>query len=163
MIRFLPLLIFLFFAAIFAFALLMDGARPQMDLAGKALPALNATPLAGNVPAPIPIAGEKLLINFFASWCTPCIGEHPQLAKLQADGVRIIGIAWNDTPEAVRAFLEQQGNPYHAVYLDTKGESAVALGIRGVPESFAVDANGTIRAHWAGPISADIVRSAWEE
>lgn len=150
--RFFPLVLFGCIALMLLFVL----AKPKQAAdvwVGRALPALQATPIGKEAIAPIAIK-DMTLINLFASWCTPCLAEHPQLKTLQARGLTIIGIAWNDTPEAVGAFLERHGNPYAQVFIDHKGEAAIPLGVHGIPESFLVDANGRVLYHLAGPLDA---------
>ncbi|WP_395623547.1 DsbE family thiol:disulfide interchange protein [Sphingomonas daechungensis] len=100
--------------------------------------------------------GEPRLLNFFASWCVPCVAEAPILERLKAQGVKIDGIAVRDTPGAVAAFLERNGNPYERIGLDPNSGVQLALGSSGVPETFVIDGKGVIRYQFIGPIgSAD--------
>ena len=102
--------------------------------------------------------GRPILLNFFASWCVPCIAEADTLLALQKGGVEIFGIAYKDQPEATQAFLARNGNPYRIVAADS-GSVAIDFGLYGVPETYAIDKGGIIRARWAGEITADIVRN----
>lgn len=103
-------------------------------------------------------AGRPHVINFYASWCTPCRAEHPVLMALQERGVTIIGMAYKDRPEASRRFLEQLGDPFTAVALDPDGRFALEIGVAGaVPETFVIDARGHIRAVHRGPLTPEIV------
>ena len=100
--------------------------------------------------------GEPRLLNFFASWCVPCVAEAPILERLKEQGVKIDGIAVRDTPGAVAAFLERNGNPYERIGLDPNSGVQLALGSSGVPETFVIDGKGVIRYQLIGPIgSAD--------
>ena len=111
-------------------------------------PTLSSTDLA---------TGEPRLLNFFASWCVPCIAEAPILKRMKAQGVKIDGIAVRDTPGAVAAFLDRHGNPYERIGADRHSSVQLALGSSGVPETFVVDGKGVIRFQFVGPIgSADI-------
>lgn len=113
------------------------------------------SPLVGQA-VPLNLAGIRgpYVIDFFASWCMPCLVEHPVLMKMHANGVKIIGIAYKDSKADVDAFLEKNGNPYQRIFADPKGILGVSMGITGVPESFAVDAQGIIRKSRQGPLTS---------
>lgn len=101
--------------------------------------------------------GRPYVINLFASWCTPCRAEHPQLMALQSAGVEIVGVAYKDRPEAAARFLEELGNPFSAVGLDPEGRLGLELGMVGVPETFVIGARGEIRAVHRGPLTPEVV------
>lgn len=96
--------------------------------------------------------GKPMIVNIFASWCAPCRLEHPQLMALKEQGVAVVGVAYKDEPVATDAFLEELGDPYRLVLVDRDGRAGLDLGVSGVPESFAVDAYGTIVAKSSGPV-----------
>ena len=102
-------------------------------------------------------AGRPYVINVFASWCTPCRAEHPQLMALQAGGVDIVGVAYKDRPEATQRFLTELGNPFADVGLDPDGRFGLDLGITGAPETFVIGADGSIVAVHRGPLTPEIV------
>jgi len=102
-------------------------------------------------------AGRPYVINVFASWCTPCRAEHPQLMALQAGGVDIVGVAYKDRPEATLRFLNELGDPFADVGLDPDGRFGLELGITGAPETFVIGANGSIVAIHRGPLTPEIV------
>lgn len=99
--------------------------------------------------------GKPMIVNVFASWCAPCRLEHPQLMKLKEQGVAVVGVAYKDDPVATDAFLQELGDPYRLVLVDREGRAGLDLGVSGVPESFAVDAFGTIVAKSSGPVLTD--------
>jgi len=99
--------------------------------------------------------GKPMIVNLFASWCAPCRLEHPHLMKLKEQGIAVVGVAYKDDPVATDAFLEELGDPYRLVLVDREGRAGLDLGVSGVPESFAVDAYGTIVAKSSGPILTD--------
>jgi cytochrome c biogenesis protein CcmG/thiol:disulfide interchange protein DsbE len=96
-----------------------------------------------------------MILNVFASWCAPCRVEHPRLLELQAQGIHVVGVAYKDDPAATRAFLEELGDPYALVLVDRDGRAGLDLGISGVPETYAVDAQGIIVAKHAGSLLTD--------
>jgi cytochrome c biogenesis protein CcmG, thiol:disulfide interchange protein DsbE len=115
-------------------------------IAGK--PGLRSADLA---------TGRPKLLNIFASWCVPCIGEAPVLTDLRRRGVAIDAIAVRDTPDAVTAFLASHGDPYERIGSDPQSNVQIALGSSGVPETFVVDGRGIIRRQYIGPLSAENV------
>jgi cytochrome c biogenesis protein CcmG/thiol:disulfide interchange protein DsbE len=101
--------------------------------------------------------GKPYLVNFFASWCPDCRGEHPQMLRLAAAHIPVIGIGFHDSAAALSGFLAQKGNPYVMVALDEDEAAKRAWGIRGVPETFVVDSAGVIRRHYTGGLTAAII------
>lgn len=125
---------------------------------GDPMPALSLPDLAGRrVSLPAAYAGRPLLINFWASWCGPCIKEMPELdryaASQGANGAQVVGIAL-DHAEDVRAFLQRTPVAY-PVLLDVAGpaDSGVRLGNpKGVlPYSVLISADGRIAKQKLGP------------
>ncbi len=104
------------------------------------------------------VAGLKrpLLINFFASWCVPCVIEAPELMQLSKEGLPIWGIAYKDTPTAAGGFLARHGDPYARIAEDVPGRVAIDWGVYGVPESYLLDRAGVVRWRMAGPITPEI-------
>jgi cytochrome c biogenesis protein CcmG/thiol:disulfide interchange protein DsbE len=157
--RFIPLLIFAVFALMTAVTLMKrDQPKLLSETTQKPLPALALTAL--NNPArtfdAAALKGQVTLINVFASWCLPCMEEMDELQQLAKEfpALSIQGIVWNDSPQAIRAFLKQHGNPFRLLWQDKTGQAAIALGLRGVPESYLIDAHGQIMHHISGPINA---------
>ena len=101
--------------------------------------------------------GPKI-INLFASWCTPCIAELPELEKLN-DHLPVFGIAWRDSPEDLEKWLAEHGNPYQEIGID-KGLTFIwDLGITGVPTTLLLDKSQKIVYIHEGAITqADIER-----
>src|SRR5216683_8285896 len=114
----LPLLTLALMAGFFAWSLLAgrDPAAIGSVLVGRPAPRLDLPALrAGDPPLTDALlkTGKPVLVNFFASWCAPCLVEHPLFMRLkEREGATIIGIAWKDKPEATRAWLARLGDPY---------------------------------------------------
>jgi cytochrome c biogenesis protein CcmG/thiol:disulfide interchange protein DsbE len=123
-------------------------------------PAVTGKPGLGSADL---ATGQPRLLNIFASWCVPCIGEAPVLAELKRQGVRIDAIAVRDTPDALNAFLVRNGNPYERIGSDRQSEVQIALGSAGVPETFVIDGKGIIRRQYIGPLSASNIPGVLRE
>ena len=121
--------------------------KPLPNLVLARMDASGRTPLRSAVKGPT-------LVNFYASWCAPCAAEAPALLALKAEGVRIVGVAYKDDRAASEGFLKRQGDPYAETLTDPQGAAGIEFGLTGVPETYAVDAHGVIRAKWAAPIDA---------
>jgi cytochrome c biogenesis protein CcmG, thiol:disulfide interchange protein DsbE len=103
------------------------------------------------------LGGHPILVNFFASWCIPCVEEAGELMRLKQRGVPIYGIAYKDKPPATAAFLARHGNPYARVGRDDPGLVAINWGVTGVPENYLIDKDGTVRWRWVGPLTPEAV------
>lgn len=156
-----PFAVFIGLAIIFAYLLTRTPMPAASRMLGQPLPAFSIETL-GNTEQLINrefLTGEPAIINVFASWCLPCLAEHPMLLALsQQTEVPLYGINWNDPKEKAAAWLEKHGNPYADVGWDPKGVAAVALGITGAPETFIIDRQGYIRYHFKGPLTPDIIK-----
>jgi len=130
----------------------MDGKK----IPDFALPALDG----GNGFSSADVIAERrpILVNFFASWCVPCIAEAPTLVAL-APQIPIWGIAYQDQASDTQTFLSQYGNPYQRIAADHDGYTAINFGLYGVPETYVIDKSGIIRARYAGALTDDIITS----
>ena len=120
-------------------------------LINKDLPITDFKKISGNKEMQNFKGKEPFIINFFASWCLPCVEEHKILKKYQ-DSIPIIGIAYKDSEEKITEFLNRYGDPYEVVYLDPKGKAAIDLGLYGVPETYYINKDGKIMYKHVGPI-----------
>jgi cytochrome c biogenesis protein CcmG/thiol:disulfide interchange protein DsbE len=126
-------------------------------LVGQALPTITLPTLVGGEAAPLRAAVEgPTVVNIFASWCTPCEVEHPELVRLKNSGVRVVGVAYKDDPVKTQAFLTRLGDPFATVLVDRQGRAGIELGITGVPETYLVDSAGVVRFKHAGPLTPDV-------
>ncbi|MCB8819150.1 DsbE family thiol:disulfide interchange protein [Microvirga rosea] len=161
----LPVLVFLGLAALFVFRL-GDGDPSKIPsaLIGKPAPVFTLAPLEGLTAAgkPVPgfsnadLKGKVTVVNVWASWCAPCRQEHPLLVELAKDpAIRLVGINQKDNPDNARRFLGTLGNPFSAVGVDPNGRASIDWGVYGVPETFIVAPDGTIRYKQIGPLTPE--------
>jgi len=100
--------------------------------------------------------GHVWVLHTFGTWCRPCNEEHSALVKYASTHhVPVVGVDQGDEPQEVLNWLAKHGNPYSAVVADVLGEVAEAYDVKGVPQYFVIDAAGTIRARFYGPLEAD--------
>ncbi|MBM3627342.1 MAG: DsbE family thiol:disulfide interchange protein [Alphaproteobacteria bacterium] len=155
----LPLLCFAAVATWFAFGLGRDPSRIPSALVGRPAPAVALPPLEGaQRPAFALQPGRVAIVNFFASWCAPCKVEHPTLMRLAAEGrIAVHGISYKDAAADSARFLAQLGNPFETIGWDREGRAAMEWGVYGVPETFVVGRDGTIRHRHVGALLDDTV------
>lgn len=157
---FIPLAALAALVAIAVFLLTREGERNTISegMIGRPAPAFALTRLeGGEMLTSEAMAGRSYVINVFASWCTPCRAEHPQLMALSGGGVEIVGVAYKDRADNASGFLTDLGNPFRTVVLDPEGRFGLELGLVGVPETFVIGADGTIRAVHRGPLTSDVI------
>ncbi|WP_205481656.1 DsbE family thiol:disulfide interchange protein [Sphingomonas arenae] len=153
----LPLIVFALFVLAVGWRL-SDPPDPTVKsrLVGQPVPQFTLPPA---IPGKAPLSSADLagkgprLVNLFASWCVPCIGEAPVLMQLRRQGVQIDGIAIRDAPADVAEFLSRHGDPFVRVGGDMRSQVQMALGSSGVPESFIIDGSGVIRYQHVGPLT----------
>jgi len=105
-------------------------------------------------------SGHVTVMNVFASWCAPCREEAPALGQLaQMKGFTLYGLVQKDTPANARAFLDDVGNPFARIDLDTDGRTSINFGVYGVPETFVIDGHGVIRDRIVGAITPDVLEN----
>lgn len=125
-------------------------------LVGRAAPEITAPTIDGATFRLATYRGRWVLLNVFATWCVPCRKEHPELIAFEnahrARGdAAIVGIVYDDTPEAVRDFRTRHGGDW-PMLIDPGGSISVELGVAGVPESFLISPEGMVVSKIVGGI-----------
>jgi cytochrome c biogenesis protein CcmG/thiol:disulfide interchange protein DsbE len=130
-------------------------------LVGQPAPDFALADLGGNPVRLSDLRGRPVIVNFWASWCAPCVEEFPVLRAASHGSGRppvVVGIVYRDTSEAARAFMSRMGATWPAA-MDPGEQVARAYGIYGAPETFFIDANGIVRGRQLGQLSmADVAR-----
>jgi cytochrome c biogenesis protein CcmG/thiol:disulfide interchange protein DsbE len=126
-------------------------------LVGRAAPNFTLPQLDGPPVTLSRLRGEVIVINFWASWCTECQVEQAALdqtwKQFQDSGVVVIGVDFEDTTASARGYVRSAGLTYPVVE-DPDSRTALAYGLRAVPETFVVNRTGRVVDHVIGPVSA---------
>lgn len=132
---------------------------------GSVAPVLIAPDLDGRMRSLAELEGQVVLVDFWATWCPPCVASLPGLSRLHeryADrGFTVLAV--NQEPEAVarvRAFAQARELPF-PVLIDP-GSISQTYGVRSLPTSFLVDRQGVVRAAWRGLVSEAKLEAALE-
>ena len=103
------------------------------------------------------------LINFWASWCSPCRQEHSLLIQLSEEkNLKLLGVNFKDKKKQAKTFLNDLGNPYDFLTKDELGKSSVKFGVYGIPESILVNKDLMILKKFLGPLSTEDYESIIE-
>lgn len=149
------------FAALIAVFLLQLGKDPSIlpsARLNKPVPEFALSTLAQKPVTQAAFAGgAPKVMNVFASWCQPCWAEHAVITDLAAEGIPIIGWAYKDSPNGIKRFLAQLGNPYTQVVMDEVGRAAIDFGVYGAPETYVIDGNGIIRYRYVGALTQEAI------
>jgi cytochrome c biogenesis protein CcmG/thiol:disulfide interchange protein DsbE len=150
-----PLAGFLVLSGYFAIGLTRDPQKLPSMLINQPAPQMTLPPLLEGKPGfdSATLPGAVTVVNFWASWCGPCRIEHPQLNRLAAEGVKLVGINQADPPQNAKAFLQALGNPFRAIGVDADRRAGIDWGVYGLPETFIIDKQGQIRYRHVGPIT----------
>lgn len=151
------------FIALLAFGLVAKGG-PSISV-GEAAPDAPVERLGGG--GEVSLAdhrGEWVLLNFWASWCTPCRDEAPAIERFARENrgeVFVLGMDSRDLSTDAEAFAEEYGLTYELLH-DGDGNRMDAYNVKGLPESFLIDPDGKIALIYRGPIDAEILAETFE-
>lgn len=128
------------------------------QIVGQAAPDFSGTTLDGTTFRMANHRGEWVLVNFFATWCTPCRLEDPQIQQFvdshKGEPVQVVSVAFSDDADSIREFWVKERNTWPVISTDT-GLIALDYGVTKVPESYMVAPSGLVVAGFFGGVTAD--------
>ena len=157
-----PLIVFAVLIPVFIIGLTRDPRELPSPLLEQPAPQFSLPSLKdpGRQVGSADFEDRMTLVNVWATWCPGCRQEHGFLMELaESDVIPILGLNWRDNrPEALR-WLDALGDPYVASAYDEDGRVGIDWGVYGAPETFLVDANGTVIHKHIAPLTREI----WED
>ena len=155
------------FAALLVLLAVGLGLNPRevpSPLIGKAAPAFELPLLAApdKTFTQKDMLGKVWVLNVWASWCAPCLVEHPQITRLAAGAVPVVGLNYKDARDDAIPWLKRNGNPYVTIVQDPSGRIGLDYGVYGVPETYVIDRRGVIRYKRIGPVTPEILKEKIE-
>lgn len=153
--KLLPLIVFLAIAGFLAKGLTLDPAELPSPLIDKEAPLFTSSllPEGSGEFSSQSLSGQVWVLNVWASWCGPCIQEHPYMKALALrSAVPLVGLNYKDAPDDAMSWLARLGNPYSHLLDDRLGNVGLDWGVYGVPETFIIDQRGRVRYKHVGPV-----------
>jgi cytochrome c biogenesis protein CcmG/thiol:disulfide interchange protein DsbE len=162
MTRFLiPIVAFGLLVLVFWAGLSRDPSVVPSPFIGKPAPAFSLSQLGRpeHFVSDADLTSQISLLNVWATWCVGCRQEHQTLMQIAAtSGLPIYGLNWKDDANLALRWLEKFGDPYVATAFDADGRVAIDWGVYGAPETFLIDADGTVLYKHIAPLTMEI----WE-
>ena len=147
-------------ATAFAVTAVLLGACGGADSKGGSVAGVQFTSADGTKSSIAAFRGAPVVVNLWATWCTPCVKEMPAFDEVAAEqtAVKIIGVNVGDTADAARSFAADLGIRYPQ-FTDPDGALSTALNITGYPATAFFDADGKLVIVHQGALTADELRS----
>jgi peroxiredoxin len=132
---------------------------------GFLAPDFNLTTLDGATIRLSDLRGKPVMVNFWASWCGPCRVEMPHIQASHAahvdEGLVVLGVNQSEPPPTVARFVDEFDLTF-PIPLDSDGKVSKVYQTRALPTTFFIDASGTIRDTFTGPMSSGLIESKLE-
>ena len=146
-----------------------SGAQPAIEPAKPAaamdaeFPTLQLATIDGKPYDLAQHRGKWVVVNFWATWCKPCVKEMPELSALDAmrEHIEVIGLAYDDSdPKDIQAFLRQHPVAYPVAIVDTFDPPSSFATPRGLPTTYLIGPDGKLMKKFMGPVTAGDIESA---
>lgn len=146
-------------AVVFASRFGDDPAFVESPLIGQQVPDVTLEALDGSGPVSFrDLTGNITVVNFWASYCFPCRAEHGLLTRAASefDSVNFVGVVFQDSSDRANEFLDELGRGYTQV-IDPDSRGAINFGVFGIPETYFIDAGGTVVAKIVGELKPGVI------
>lgn len=104
--------------------------------------------------------GKKVILNFWATWCPPCVSEMPLLQEVynnrRGEGVEVIGINYNEDYDRVKKFISEKGVTF-TVFIDSDLKVSMDYGVIGLPVTFFIDREGRLKEKFKGELNKKLI------
>jgi cytochrome c biogenesis protein CcmG/thiol:disulfide interchange protein DsbE len=152
-------LLIILLSTVFSFSVIQCRRSPRAAKVGEPVPDVTLIDNQENKVRLSELKGSVVFVNFWASWCPPCIEEVPSIEALfrnlsKNPKFKMITILYRDDIAGISNTAKQQGYTF-PIYRDPDGSAAIQFGITGVPETFIIDKKGTLRDKVIGPYTWD--------
>jgi len=137
--------------------------KPKPTAPGNAAPEFTVTDIDGKKLALSDYKGKVVLLDFWATWCTPCRAEIPHFVEMQQkygpQGFQVVGISMDDDAKPVKEFYRQYNMSYPVAVGDDKLAQTFG-GVLGLPVNFIIDREGRIHAKFLGATDVSVIDKA---
>lgn len=145
------------------YGLTRDARIIPSPLPGRMAPDFALETLSGDTLRLADMGGQVVTLTFWASWCLPCVDEHPLFVdadkRFRDDGLRVVGVVYQDTRANAIRWMRDLGGDWPNV-LDKGSGAAIEYGVSGVPETFFIGRDGRVAYKQIGPVNPDVL-STW--
>ena len=135
-----------------------DKYLPKVAEVGKLAPDFTLVDRKGKTWNLAELKGQVVFVNFWATWCLPCIKEMPSMQKLYssmpANEFKMLAILFNDKPAVADRVVAKQKYTF-PILIDPENKTGKAYGLTGVPETYIIDKQGVLREKFIGPVEWD--------